>query len=286
MENSRLNKTVHDLLAAATAQLQASDSPALDAELLLAHVLGKTRSWLRAFDDHVLDFEAATQFAALLKQRKHGTPVAHLLGKREFWSLPLEVTQDTLIPRPDTELLVQQALGHIPANQKIRVLELGTGTGAIALALASERPRADITATDKSTAALTVAKNNAQSLSIEKISFIESDWFKMLSGQCFDVIVCNPPYIAEDDPHLTQGDVRFEPRSALVAGADGLTDLRHIIAEAKSHLFANGWLLVEHGFGQAAAVQGLFSDAGFVQVSCQHDLGGQPRLTKGQLPDG
>lgn len=269
---------VDALLAAA--DLPDSPSARLDAELLLAHVLGKPRSYLRTWPEHEPSAEQVTAFQALLARRRQGEPVAYLLGRQGFWSLQLIVAPHTLIPRPDTELLVETALQLLPATP-LTALDLGTGTGAIALALASERPAWRLTGVDRIDEAVALAERNRVALQLGNASFQSSHWFSALGGQRFALIVSNPPYIRSDDQHLSQGDVRFEPASALVAGRDGLTDLREIIAQAPDHLEHGGWLLLEHGYDQAAAVRELLLARGFVQVESRRDLGGHERISLG-----
>ncbi|HTN30932.1 MAG TPA: peptide chain release factor N(5)-glutamine methyltransferase [Pseudomonas sp.] len=263
-----------------TADLPESPSPRLDAELLLAHVLGKPRSYLRTWPEHQPDAEQCASFERLLQRRRAGEPVAYLLGRQGFWSLDLEVSSDTLIPRPDTELLVETALTLILATP-LDVLDLGTGTGAIALALAAERPAWRVTGVDRIEAAVALAARNGQRLGLNNARFQLSHWFKALVGQRFQLIVSNPPYIAAGDRHLGEGDVRFEPASALVAGADGLGDIRLIIEQAPAHLLPGGWLLLEHGFDQAEAVRELLNAAGFAKVESRRDLGNHPRISLG-----
>lgn len=258
------------------------ESARSDAELLLAQVLGRSRSYLRAWPERALSAAQAREFAAQVTRRAAGEPIAHIVGLREFWSLELEVNADTLIPRPDTERLVELALTHIPVAADWRILDLGTGSGAIALALAHERPRCRVDASDASAAALAVAARNAQKLGLSNVRFVHGSWFEPFARQCFDVIVSNPPYVRTDDPHLSQGDVRFDPRSALVSGPDGLDDLRVIVRAAPAHLHPGGWLLVEHGYDQAAAVTGLLAQAGFGATGTAEDFGGQPRVSYGQ----
>ena len=266
----------------ATKQLEpVSDSAQLDAELLLCSVLKKERSFLHTWPERELEQSDYSLFIDLLIRRIKGEPVAHILGERDFWTLNLEVTPDTLIPRPETELLVELALEHIPQDQPVQILDLGTGSGAIALSLASERPLAHITATDFSSAALEVAKQNAAKHQLKNISFIQSRWFTEISNQNFDFIVSNPPYICEADPHLDQGDVRFEPRSALTSGKDGLDDIREIISQAHNYLSNHGVLLLEHGYDQADAICDLLNSAGFEQVSDHFDYNNQPRVAIG-----
>jgi len=258
-----------------------SDSARLDAELLLCSVIKKDRSFLRAWPEHELNQQQSNSFQQLLEQRLQGKPIAHILGERGFWSLNLKVTTDTLIPRPDTERLIELALELIPAQAQWKILDLGTGTGAIALSLAKENPDCFITATDQSIAALDVAKQNAKDNKISNIEFIQSDWFTNLNNQKFDIIVSNPPYIKENDPHLKQGDVRFEPLSALTSGEDGLNDIRTIIKNSRQHLTEKGVLLIEHGYDQADAVCNLLSTANFTQVSYFKDYNDIPRVSIG-----
>ncbi|ADU69647.1 peptide chain release factor N(5)-glutamine methyltransferase [Pantoea sp. At-9b] len=265
----------------AVATLSGGDSPKRDAEILLAFVTGKSRSWLVAFDDALLDDVQLQQLATLLARRAQGEPIAHLVGEREFWSLPLRVSDATLIPRPDTEVLVEQALAHLPATAAT-ILDLGTGTGAIALALASERPDCQVTGCDRVEAAVALAQDNAQRLHITNVQFFLSHWFAALPSQRFDLIASNPPYIDAADHHLQQGDVRFEPLSALVAEEAGLADLREIITTAPAWLLPGGWLLLEHGWQQGEAVRTLMTQQGYQQVNTVDDYGGNPRVTLGQ----
>ena len=267
------------------AQAAEIDSPTakLDAELLLAYVLDKPRSYLYTWPEKEVSTQQAAHYAALLQRRLQGEPVAYLLGRQGFWTLDLEVAQHTLIPRADTELLVEAALQLCATDRALHVLDLGTGSGAVALALASECAQWTLTGVDRIESAVALAQRNQQHLKLTNVQFLSSHWFSALAGQRYDLILSNPPYIADNDPHLQQGDVRFEPLSALVSGPDGLDDLRYIIAQAPLYLTADGWLLLEHGFDQACAVRELLSAAGFVEVSSQRDLGGHERISVGRL---
>lgn len=262
------------------------DSPTaqLDAELLLAYVLDKPRSYLFTWPEKTLSEAQTEAYMALLARRQGGEPIAYLLGRQGFWTLDLQVAEHTLIPRADSELLVEAALQLAHASSPLQVLDLGTGTGALALALASERPQWSVTGVDRIESAVALAQSNQQQLQFSNVQFLHSHWFSALAGQRYDLILSNPPYIADSDPHLEQGDLRFEPLSALVSGADGLDDLRLIIAQAPSYLTADGWLLLEHGYDQAGAVSALLQQAGFVEISSQRDLGGHERVTLGRLP--
>ncbi|TXI28773.1 MAG: peptide chain release factor N(5)-glutamine methyltransferase [Aquipseudomonas alcaligenes] len=271
--------TIQSLLD--SAELPASPTARLDAELLLAAVLGKPRSYLRTWPEHEPGAEQLAAFAALLERRRMGEPVAYILGHQGFWSLDLEVAPHTLIPRPDTELLVETALQLAPATPQ-RVLDLGTGSGAIALALASERGGWQVIGVDRIAEAVALAERNRLRLKLNNAEFRQSSWFDGLAGEHFDLILSNPPYIAADDRHLGEDDVRFEPLSALVAGVDGLDDIRQIIAQAPRHLQAGGWLLLEHGYDQAEAVRELLAAAGFTAVDSRRDLGGHQRISLGR----
>ena len=255
---------------------------ATDAELLLAHVLGASRGWLFAHSTDALPAARGQDFEVLVARRAAGEPVAYLVGHRGFWSLDLRVTPDTLIPRPETELLVELALARMPRTSAMGVADLGTGSGAIALAIARERPNARVVATDASAAALGVARGNALAHRLEHVDFRLGSWCAALAGDRFELIVSNPPYIAEADPHLGQGDLRHEPRSALAAGPDGLDDIRVIVRDAPGHLVDGGWLLVEHGFAQGPAVRALFEAEGLVDVETKRDLEERDRVTLGR----
>ena len=265
------------------ADLPDSPTARLDVELLLAAALGKSRSYLHTWPEKIVSSEDALTFSGYLQRRRSGEPVAYILGQQGFWKLDLEVAPHTLIPRPETELLVEAALELLPATPA-QVLDLGTGSGAIALALASERPAWQVTAVDRVLEAVALAERNRQRLHLTNATVLNSHWFSALQGQRFDLIISNPPYIADNDPHLVAGDVRFEPASALVAGTDGLDDLRVIITQAPQHLEAGGWLMLEHGYDQAQAVRDLLLAQGFVEVHSRMDLGGHQRISLGRLP--
>lgn len=274
-------KTIAQLLQWAVIQLADSESPKLDAEVILCSLLEKDRSYLFTWDDKVMADDIISRFSTLITRRQAGEPVAHILGFREFWSLELEVSPDTLIPRPDTEVLVEQALACMPADA-CQVLDLGTGTGAIALALASESPQATVTAVEYQQGAAALARRNAQRCGFD-VTVLQGSWFTPLTAnQRFDVIVSNPPYIERNDPHLAMGDVRFEPLTALVADDDGLADLKHIISQGYQFLNPDGWLLVEHGFEQGAAVRALFSASDYHEIVTHKDYGNNDRITVGQ----
>ena len=269
-------------LRQAVSQLAASESPRRDAEILLGFVTGRARTFILAFGETALLPAEQAQLETLLARRQRGEPVAHLVGTREFWSLPLFVSPATLIPRPDTECLVEQALTRLPPTP-CEILDLGTGTGAIALALASERPDCHITAVDLMPDAVALAQRNAEHLGIANVTLRQSHWFGALTGQRFATIVSNPPYIDEQDPHLAEGDVRFEPRSALVAADRGLADLAWIIEQGRAFLLPDGWLLLEHGWQQGEAVRALFAKNHYQDVETMRDYGGNERLTAGRL---
>jgi release factor glutamine methyltransferase len=254
-----------------------------EASLLLGHALQRNGAWLIAHGDARPAGEAVAHYRRLLAARAAGTPVAHLLGRRGFWTLDLEVDASTLVPRPETERLVELALARLPVDAVAEVLDLGTGSGAIALAIASERPRARVTGTDASVAALAVARRNAAAHAIGNVDWRHGDWFAAVADRRFAVVVGNPPYIADSDPHLARGDLRFEPRTALASGADGLDAIRTIVAAAPAHLQAAGWLLLEHGWQQGDAVRGLFTAAGLVEVGTEQDLEARDRVTLGRL---
>lgn len=270
---------VRHMLAAATQQL----GERLDAELLLLHVVKKPRSWLFTHADDVPDMDVQTDYARLLDRRANGEPVAYITGHGGFWSLDLEVTPATLIPRPETELLVELALQRLPDDDACSVADLGTGSGAIALAIAHERPHAQVVATDASADALAVARRNAQRHAIGNIAFVHGDWLAPLGGRQFELIVSNPPYIETADPHLGQGDLRFEPVSALASGLDGLDDIRRIVHDAPARLHRGGWLLFEHGWNQGEASRALLREAGYAEVFTAQDLEQRDRVSGGRF---
>ena len=264
------------------ATLASGESPRADADALLCHLLDCRRSYLMTWPEHELDAAQQATLAGWLARRLQGEPIAHLIGEREFWSLPLKVSPATLIPRPDTEVLVEQALARLPAGP-CALLDLGTGTGAIALALKSERPDADVWAVDRMPEAAALARANSAALGLP-VTVRDGSWFEPLSGAPrFAMIVSNPPYIDGADPHLDQGDVRFEPRSALVADEQGLADIRLIVAGAPTHLVPGGWLLLEHGWEQGALVRQLLLQQGYDQVETVRDYGDNERVTLGRL---
>jgi release factor glutamine methyltransferase len=277
--------TIKTILAhAANTLANHSDSPLLDAEVLLGFVLGKPRTYLRAWCDNTLTDEQLTAFAVLIKQRQQGTPIAYLTGTREFWSRDFRVTPEVLIPRPDTELLIELSLELIPENQAIKLIDLGTGSGIIAVTLAAERPNAHAIAVDASLAALATAQYNARQHQLTDIEFYQSDWFTNVPKSLFDLVISNPPYIDPEDEHLQQGDVRFEPKSALIADNKGLSDIQIIADEARRYLKPLGHLLIEHGYNQAPQVQAIFNALAYDKVQSYRDLSGQARVTYGQKP--
>lgn len=247
------------------------------------HVLGKPRAWLVAHADDAVDESQYAAFDALIARRAAGEPIAYLVGSRGFHALDLEVTPEVLIPRPDTELLVELALQRIPIDAECTVADLGTGSGAVALAIAHARPRAHVVATDSSDAALRVAQRNAARLGLDNVAFVRGDWCVALGDARFDLIVSNPPYIAEGDPHLDEGDLRFEPHAALAAGIDGLDAIRAIVRDARVHFRAGGWLTLEHGFDHGSVVRELLTTHGYVEVFTQRDLEGRERVSGGRL---
>ena len=260
------------------------DTPRIDAEILIGHVTKQSLSWLISYGDSIASADHIKQFYQLVSERQAGQPIAYLIGERDFWTLSLSVDSNVLIPRPDTETLVEAALPLITNTADTSVLDLGTGSGAIALSIAKELPKANITAVDVHNNALNVAKKNAVKNNISNVSFVQSNWFESLDDSLqFDLIASNPPYIEPNDPHLNQGDLRFEPTTALVAQENGLADLSNIIQTAPEFLKDNGWLIVEHGYNQASAVDSLFKQYGFTKISLHKDLNNLARCTLGQL---
>jgi len=274
-----MSLTLAQYLLHASEVLAASPSPRLDAEVLLMHVTGLTRTRLVTRGHEPLSPEQHTRMEDLIARRTRGEPVAYLTGKREFWSMELQVTPDVLIPRPETELLVELALTRIPPEADWTIADLGTGSGAVALAIARERPHCRIIATDFSAAALDVARANASCLGLSNIGFHQGNWLAPLAGERFDVIVSNPPYVAAGDPHLTRGDTTFEPRAALASGTDGLDAIRCIAGSASPHLRSGGWLMLEHGFDQRIAVGEILRTFGYHEIRCHPDLAGLDRVT-------
>ncbi|HEX7988718.1 MAG TPA: peptide chain release factor N(5)-glutamine methyltransferase [Stenotrophomonas sp.] len=274
---------VAELLREAAARLPGEDARH-EAEQLLIHVLGVERAWLFSHATDEVEAEAVERFEVLLARRAEGHPLAYLTGRRGFWTLDLQVNTATLIPRPETELLVEQALARLPADDMVRVADMGTGSGAIALSIASERPLATVMATDVLGPTLAVAVKNAQAHGLENVWFRRGHWYTALGADRFDMIVSNPPYIAAGDPHLVEGDLRFEPPPALASGADGLDAIREIVAGAHEHLVPGGWLLMEHGWDQGDAIRALLEQAGFVEVQTVQDLEQRDRVTLGRWP--
>ena len=258
-----------------------SPSATLDAQVLLCHILNCNRAHLIAWPEKELSPQQIDSFQKLIKQRQQGSPVAHLTGQREFWSLNFKVNNSTLIPRPETETLIEFILDKFGEKKELTVLDMGTGTGAIAITLSSEKPDWKITASDISTAAITLAKENSIILNTKNITFLQSDWFTKIPQQTFDLIVSNPPYISIDDPHLAEGDIRFEPKSALTSGKTGMDDIEHLCSQAKNYLAKDGWLIVEHGYNQKSVVADCFTRNEYKNVSQRNDLAGHCRMTAG-----
>lgn len=275
--------TIAECLTRAESLTAISDSARLDTEILLAHALNQSRTYLYTWPEKVLTDTQQAAFEACFARRQQGEPVAHITGEREFWSLTLKVNNSTLIPRPETELLVEKALALLPETPQ-RVVDLGTGTGAIALALASERPGWQILALDKYPEAVALAEDNRQLCGLDNVRVLQSDWFSALPEQFFDLVVSNPPYVDPVDPHLQQGDVRFEPLTALVAEDKGLADIAIIADQALPRLECGGWLMLEHGFDQGQPVCDILSQRGFAHVRTYTDLAGMARVSVGQKP--
>ena len=280
-----MNPTVGSLLDDAARSLAASADlveARPEAQILFGHAMGVSRAWLAAHRDEAADPSVVNSFRELVRRRQAGEPVAYLVGTREFYGLEFRVTPDVLIPRADTETLVDAALEKLVEGAQPDVLDLGTGSGCVALAIAHERRAAHVTAVDVSAAALTVARENAASIGVNA-EFVQGAWFEQLAGRRFDLIVSNPPYVAAGDPHLRQGDLRFEPATALASGKDGLADIRIIVADAPAYLREGGWLLFEHGYGQADACRDLLFNAGFGEAISRADIAGSPRVAGGRL---
>lgn len=261
---------------------KASDSAILDAEVLLSHVLKKPRSHLRAWPEKALTTQEQTQFLQLIAQRLKGVPIAYIIGYREFWSLDFKVNPDVLIPRPDTELLIDLSLKLLKDTPQAQIVDLGTGSGIIAISLATERPDLEVFATDLSEKALSIAKQNATKHQIKNIRFFLSDWFDAIDCSKFDLIISNPPYINENDPHLSQGDLRFEPKTALIAEDQGLKDIKIITKQARLFLKSGATLLIEHGFNQQVEVHSIFNTLKYINITTHSDLAGHPRVTSGR----
>jgi len=278
-------ETIEASLKNAVQRLRATqDAAQLEAEILLAFTLEKPRSYLRAWPQSKLEESQQSQYLQLIERRVKGEPIAYIIGTREFWSLDLKVTPATLIPRPETERLVELALEKIPNNTPRRIADLGTGSGAIALAIAKERPLCQITATDASPQAIEIAKINRDTHKLSNVQFVQSHWFYAFQEtDKFDLIVSNPPYVAIEDPHLQQGDLTFEPSTALVSGPDGLDDIRQIVASSATHLTPGGWLLLEHGYDQGKAVTQLLKENGFNSIECIADYAQNERVSMGKV---
>jgi release factor glutamine methyltransferase len=284
METPVKSNASPELPVTVKALLHGNELPRLEQTILLGHALGMARAALLAHPERLLARKDVLRFERLVARRRAGEPIAYLVGKREFYDLELQVGPDVLIPRPETELLVDAALGCVPPARRSRVLDLGTGSGAIALAIARHRPAAEVTAVDVSAAALAVAGANARALGIANVRFIESDWYAALPvGERFDLIASNPPYVAAGDPHLEAGDLRFEPKIALASGNDGLSALRIVIGGARSRLVPGGCLLVEHGYDQGERCRTLLEEAGFADISTLRDLAGNDRVGCGRF---
>lgn len=272
---------INDALQKGIALCCGSETAKLDAQLLLCHVLNVNRTFLYTWPEQTISASQLTDYQALLQQRAQGKPIAHLLGYRDFWSFRLQVNDSTLIPRPETELLVEACLA-LPLPNNAEVLELGTGTGAVALALSTEQPNWQLDAVDLQPQAVQLAMHNRNTLGLNQVNIFQSDWFSAVGERTYHLIVSNPPYIDPDDPHLTQGDLRFEPRSALVAKQQGLAAIQLIIQQAKQYLKARGWLVFEHGFTQAEQVRKIFLANGYSNITTQQDYAKLDRITYAQ----
>lgn len=286
MQHSIQQLLTQDAAKLAAALMLDPGSARIEVQTLLQQALNVSRAWLLARPEYSLNDSERILYAESLQRRLRGEPIAYILGEREFFGLMFKVTPATLIPRPETELLVELALQRIPSpasGRGFRILDLGAGSGAIALSIAHARPDIEVLAVDASAEALDVARENAQRLDTKNAQFMQSDWYAELGTQCFDLIVSNPPYVVADDPHLRQGDLRFEPASALASGDDGLKDIRHIVACSRAHLHPEGWLLLEHGYDQAESVRELLRQAGFGEVFSARDLSGIERASAARL---
>ena len=270
------------LQQASQALSETSSSAHLDAQVLLTHILQCNTAHLAAWPEKKLSEEQASRYLQLVQQRKKGVPVAHLTGHREFWSLNFSVNSSTLIPRPETETLIEFILEKFNDKEDLKLLDMGTGTGAIAISIAREKPEWKIFASDISEQALNLAVQNSENHQTSNITLIHSDWFNDITDHDFDIIISNPPYISDDDPHLSEGDVRFEPQSALTSGETGMDDIEHLCSRAKDHLVNNGWLIVEHGYNQKQQVADCFSENGYTDIEQKQDLSGHTRMTAGE----
>ena len=285
--------TYRSLLDDATQLLyDISDTPRIDAEVLMQHAIEQPMAWLIAYGDSIASSKHIEDFFSMIAERQTGKPIAYITGSREFWTLNLRVNEHVLIPRPDTETLVENALSVLDKNDELSILDLGTGSGAIALSIAKERPNSSVLALDAHQAALDVAQDNAKRHALSNVKFLLSDWYSALNNKSselsieephFDLIASNPPYIDATDEHLQQGDLRFEPNTALVANNDGLSDIEHIIRNAKKFLKRDAYLIIEHGYNQQAAVAQLFEHNGFQNIVCHQDINHLPRCTIGQI---
>jgi release factor glutamine methyltransferase len=258
-----------------------SETPDLDSEILLCFCLNKDRTFLRAWPEKSINTEQSNLFQTLISKRFNGMPIAYLTGEREFWSRSFKVSPNVLIPRPDTELLIELGLFFLSGKQNFKVIDLGTGSGILAITLAAERPSSNFIAVDNSSCALNIAQENADQHGAKNIQFSISNWFDEIFDDDFDLVISNPPYIASHDPHLTQGDLRYEPRSALVSHENGLKDIRLIAEQSTRHLKRNGRLLIEHGYNQKNEVQTIFKALNYLKVCTYNDLSGLPRVTSG-----
>jgi len=279
---ARSARTIEELLDTGRETIgEASDTPELDARLLLQTLLDKDHAWLIAHHDEAVEAGAARRFHHWIQRRARSEPVAYITGRKAFWTLELAVTPEVLVPRPETELLVERALERIPLSEPLHILDLGTGSGAIALSIASERPLCKVIATDRSTHALKIAERNKARLGLRNIDFQPGDWYQAVGGQRFSVILCNPPYVPHSHYEAT---LAYEPQDALFAGHQGLDALQTVIEGAAAHLEPGGWLILEHGHDQRQAVHSLLANAGFDALATLHDYAGHPRITEARSP--